>query len=158
MNASGGGGSGSWPLPPPRPKSPPKYPDLYGKRRGLLNVQMIQREIGFLEEELKSVEGLQPASRACKDVIWHAVKHHVATFHGFAVVDAILILRCHTVLTAIYVIATQARTARYCPDASFARIYNALTSVRVARFAAFASFFPAPFVAEDVLVVLNVHR
>ncbi|KAL2553770.1 Uncharacterized protein Fot_07389 [Forsythia ovata] len=89
-----------------------------------------------------------------------SVKHHVATFHGFAVVDAILILRCHTVLTAIYVIATHARTARYCPDASFARvrIYNALMSVRVARFAAFASFFPAPFVAEDVLVVLNVHR
>ncbi|CAA2960673.1 guanine nucleotide-binding subunit gamma 3-like [Olea europaea subsp. europaea] len=65
-----GSGSGdSWPLPPPRPKSPPEYPDLYGKRRGLVNVQTMEREIGFLEEELKSVESLQPASRACKEVV-----------------------------------------------------------------------------------------
>ncbi|XP_010261832.1 PREDICTED: guanine nucleotide-binding protein subunit gamma 3 [Nelumbo nucifera] len=55
-------------LPPPRPKSPPQYPDLYGKRRELLKVQMLEREIGFLEEELKSLEGLQPASRRCKEV------------------------------------------------------------------------------------------
>lgn len=36
-------------LPPPRPKSPPEYPDLYGKRRELAKVQMLEREIGFLE-------------------------------------------------------------------------------------------------------------
>ncbi|CAI9780367.1 unnamed protein product [Fraxinus pennsylvanica] len=70
---NGSGGDGSWPLPlplpPPRPKSPPEYPDLYGKRRGLVNVQMMEREIGYLEEELKSVESLQPASRACKEVV-----------------------------------------------------------------------------------------
>ncbi|KAL0288276.1 UNVERIFIED_CONTAM: Guanine nucleotide-binding protein subunit gamma 3 [Sesamum calycinum] len=62
-------GNGSLPsLPPPRPKSPPQYPDLYGKRRELAKVQMLEREIGFLEEELKSIEGLQPASRSCKEV------------------------------------------------------------------------------------------
>ncbi|XP_011078096.1 guanine nucleotide-binding protein subunit gamma 3 [Sesamum indicum] len=62
-------GNGSVPsLPPPRPKSPPQYPDLYGKRRELAKVQMLEREIGFLEEELKSIEGLQPASRSCKEV------------------------------------------------------------------------------------------
>ncbi|XP_027173984.1 guanine nucleotide-binding protein subunit gamma 3 [Coffea eugenioides] len=55
-------------LPPPRPKSPPEYPDLYGKRRELAKVQMLEREIRFLEDELKFVEGLQPASRSCKDV------------------------------------------------------------------------------------------
>ncbi|XP_043720414.1 guanine nucleotide-binding protein subunit gamma 3 [Telopea speciosissima] len=55
-------------LPLPCPKSPPQYPDLYGKRRELVKVQMIEREIGFLEEELKSLEGLQPASRCCKEV------------------------------------------------------------------------------------------
>ncbi|XP_042485774.1 guanine nucleotide-binding protein subunit gamma 3 [Macadamia integrifolia] len=55
-------------LPLPCPKSPPLYPDLYGKRRELLKVQMIEREIGFLEEELKSLESLQPASRHCKEV------------------------------------------------------------------------------------------
>ncbi|KAM5547192.1 guanine nucleotide-binding protein subunit gamma 3 [Rosa sericea] len=55
-------------LPPPTPKSPPQYPDLYGKRRETARVQMLEREIGFLEEELKSVERLQPASRCCKEI------------------------------------------------------------------------------------------
>lgn len=42
-------GSSSMPsLPPPCPKSPPDYPDLYGKRRGAAKVQMLE-EIGFLE-------------------------------------------------------------------------------------------------------------
>lgn len=36
-------------LPPPTPKSPPQYPDLYGKRRETARVQMLEREIGFLE-------------------------------------------------------------------------------------------------------------
>ena len=39
-------------LPPPRPKSPPAYPDLYGKRRETAKVQMLEREIGFLEVSL----------------------------------------------------------------------------------------------------------
>ncbi|KAJ4951940.1 hypothetical protein NE237_028772 [Protea cynaroides] len=55
-------------LPLPCPKSPPRYPDLYGKRRELVKVQMIEREIGFLEEELKSLEDLPPSSRCCKEV------------------------------------------------------------------------------------------
>ncbi|KDP33923.1 hypothetical protein JCGZ_07494 [Jatropha curcas] len=55
-------------LPPPCPKSPPEYPDLYGKRREMAKVQMLEREIGFLEEELKSVQGLHPASRCCKEI------------------------------------------------------------------------------------------
>ncbi|KAK4415769.1 Guanine nucleotide-binding protein subunit gamma 3 [Sesamum alatum] len=62
-------GNGSAPsLPLPRPKSPPEYADLYGKRREMAKVQVLEREIGFLEEELKSVEGLQPASRPCKEL------------------------------------------------------------------------------------------
>ncbi|RDX84672.1 Guanine nucleotide-binding protein subunit gamma 3, partial [Mucuna pruriens] len=55
-------------LPPPSPKSPPEYPDLYGKRRDTARLHMLEREITFLEEELKSVEGLQPASRCCKEI------------------------------------------------------------------------------------------
>nr|ACU19287.1 unknown [Glycine max] len=55
-------------LPPPSPKSPPEYPDLYGKRRETARVHTLEREITFLEEELKSVEGLQPASRCCKEI------------------------------------------------------------------------------------------
>ncbi|TYI71816.1 hypothetical protein E1A91_D07G016100v1 [Gossypium mustelinum] len=64
--AAGSGGSLS--LPPPCPKSPPEYPDLYGKRRETAKVQMLEREISFLEVELKSVEGLQHASSCCKEV------------------------------------------------------------------------------------------
>ncbi|GER51068.1 hypothetical protein STAS_28424 [Striga asiatica] len=51
-------------LPQPEPKLPP---ELYGRRRELAKVQLVEREIGFLEEELKSIEGLQLASRSCKE-------------------------------------------------------------------------------------------
>ncbi|KAJ0030291.1 hypothetical protein Pint_13517 [Pistacia integerrima] len=68
MAAHSGSASSVPSLPPPRPKSPPEYPDLYGKRREMARVQVLEREIGFLEEELKSVEGLHPASRCCKEV------------------------------------------------------------------------------------------
>ncbi|XP_015931583.1 guanine nucleotide-binding protein subunit gamma 3 isoform X2 [Arachis duranensis] len=52
-------------LPPPSPKSPP---DLYGKRRDTARLHMLDREITFLEVELKNVEALQPASACCKEV------------------------------------------------------------------------------------------
>ncbi|XVF35142.1 hypothetical protein REPUB_Repub18cG0119600 [Reevesia pubescens] len=68
MAARSGGSSSVPSLPPPCPKSPPEYPDLYGKRRETAKVQMIEREISFLEEELKFVGGLQPASKCCKEV------------------------------------------------------------------------------------------
>ncbi|XP_020571360.1 keratin-associated protein 4-6-like [Phalaenopsis equestris] len=51
----------------PSPKSPPRYPDFCGRRRLQLEVQILNREIGFLEEELQSLEGLQPVSRCCKE-------------------------------------------------------------------------------------------
>ncbi|KAH0650575.1 hypothetical protein KY284_030487 [Solanum tuberosum] len=73
---AGAGGTASMPsMPPPRPKSPPQYPDLYGKRREFAKVQMLEREIGFLEEELKSIEGLHPASRSCKEVTEFVSEH-----------------------------------------------------------------------------------
>ncbi|GKV17939.1 hypothetical protein SLEP1_g28387 [Rubroshorea leprosula] len=49
MAAPPGGSSAVPSLPPPSPKSPPRYPDLYGKRREMAKVQMLEREIGFLE-------------------------------------------------------------------------------------------------------------
>ncbi|XAR67204.1 hypothetical protein NMG60_11013680 [Bertholletia excelsa] len=55
-------------LPPPRPKSPPEFPDLYGRRRELARVQMLEREISYLEGELKFVESLQPASKTSKEI------------------------------------------------------------------------------------------
>ncbi|KAK1549513.1 hypothetical protein Q3G72_003203 [Acer saccharum] len=68
MAAQSGSTSSVPSLPPPCPKSPPEYPDLYGKRREAAKVQLMEREIGFLEEELKSIEGLHPASKYCKEV------------------------------------------------------------------------------------------
>ncbi|CAI8589750.1 unnamed protein product [Vicia faba] len=55
-------------LPFPSPKPPPEYPDLYGKRREMARVQMLEREISFLEEELKSSEDFQPSSKCCKEI------------------------------------------------------------------------------------------
>ncbi|TXG68324.1 hypothetical protein EZV62_003259 [Acer yangbiense] len=55
--------------PPMSPRSPPEVGlDLYGKRRQMVKVQVLEREIGLLQEELKSVEDLQPASRCCKEL------------------------------------------------------------------------------------------
>ncbi|KAL0647343.1 hypothetical protein Bca4012_045634 [Brassica carinata] len=49
-------------LPPPRPKSPPEYPDLYGKRREAARVQMLEREIGYLEARSPSAATAQVAA------------------------------------------------------------------------------------------------
>ncbi|KAJ0007006.1 hypothetical protein Pint_29151 [Pistacia integerrima] len=54
--------------PPKSPRSPPACVDLYGKRRQMVKVQVLEREIGQLQEELKTVEDLQLASRCCKEV------------------------------------------------------------------------------------------
>ncbi|KAE9448856.1 hypothetical protein C3L33_19245, partial [Rhododendron williamsianum] len=119
-----GSSSGVPTLPPPRPKSPPEYPDLYGKRRELAKVQMLEREISFLEGELKFVESLPPASRCCKEYVIAltivlvadfavtnpdpfiptfvdlvdsgngSVEHPVLTSHGCAVLGASLVLKC----------------------------------------------------------------
>ncbi|KAL9460757.1 hypothetical protein AB3S75_003877 [Citrus x aurantiifolia] len=54
---------------PMGPRSPPAAAlDLYGKRRQMVKVQVLEREIGLLQEELKSVEDVQPASICCKEV------------------------------------------------------------------------------------------
>ncbi|URD73160.1 hypothetical protein MUK42_09331 [Musa troglodytarum] len=53
----------------PRPRSPPRYTDLCGRHRLQARVQLLSREIGFLEEELQSVEGLQPVSVCCKEYV-----------------------------------------------------------------------------------------
>ena len=36
-------------LEPPRPKSPPRYPDLCGRRRLQLELQILNREVDFLK-------------------------------------------------------------------------------------------------------------
>ncbi|KAI7728926.1 hypothetical protein M8C21_027288, partial [Ambrosia artemisiifolia] len=54
----------------PRPKSPP---ELYGKRRESAKVDMLEREIAYLQEELKSIENLRPASSCIKEVADYVV-------------------------------------------------------------------------------------
>ncbi|PWZ58281.1 Guanine nucleotide-binding protein subunit gamma 3 [Zea mays] len=52
----------------PQPRSPPRYPDLCGRRRLQLEVQILNREVGFLEQEIQGLERIQPVSRCCNDV------------------------------------------------------------------------------------------
>ncbi|KAJ6862730.1 hypothetical protein NC652_039560 [Populus alba x Populus x berolinensis] len=93
-------------LPSPCPKSPREYPDLYGKRREMARVQMLEREIGFLEEELKSIQGLQPASTSCKEVTDFVMANSdplMPTGGGVALVHVlhpIAVERCHAAGTA----------------------------------------------------------
>ncbi|KAH7854107.1 hypothetical protein Vadar_010184 [Vaccinium darrowii] len=115
------GGSSSVPsLPPPQPKSPPKYPDLYGKRRELAKVQMLEREISFLEEELRFVHGLQPASRSCKEYVNRfqvscciALEQPVLTSRGFAVSNALLVSKCQDAAVAIHAAPARVLAVRY---------------------------------------------
>ncbi|XP_076954933.1 guanine nucleotide-binding protein subunit gamma 3-like [Bidens hawaiensis] len=44
------------------------YVDLYGKRRQLAKVQVLEREIGVLQDEIKSLAELELASRCCKEL------------------------------------------------------------------------------------------
>ncbi|XP_074586282.1 guanine nucleotide-binding protein subunit gamma 3-like isoform X1 [Curcuma longa] len=52
----------------PQPRSPPRIPDLCGRQRLTAHLHLLSREIAFLEEEIQSIEGLQPASMCCKEV------------------------------------------------------------------------------------------
>ncbi|GER36075.1 succinyl-diaminopimelate desuccinylase, partial [Striga asiatica] len=156
-------GNGTVPsLPPPQPKSPP---ELYGRRRELAKVQILEREIGFLEEELKSIEGLQLASRSCKEYVIYPSHHeHIIRVVDFvtANVDPLMPSRSQiaianairAVLVAIHVASAD------CPNAavfSHAVIVNAVTysnaaaardqSVRLVRLA----------LARAVNAVLNIY-
>ncbi|GAU32994.1 hypothetical protein TSUD_358610 [Trifolium subterraneum] len=78
------------------PKSPlPGFVDFHGKRKQMVKIQVLEREIGLLQEELTSLEGLQPASRCCKEVnsllhilfgyVWiHLLRWTILiVFHGY---------------------------------------------------------------------------
>ncbi|KAE8678734.1 hypothetical protein F3Y22_tig00111402pilonHSYRG00175 [Hibiscus syriacus] len=62
-------------LPPPCPKSPPEYPDLYGKRRETAKIQMLEREISFLEGygfcdgEIRSTDTYEPEESEVTSVL-----------------------------------------------------------------------------------------
>ncbi|XP_068660576.1 guanine nucleotide-binding protein subunit gamma 4-like isoform X1 [Aristolochia californica] len=60
--------AGPSPLCIPSPRSPPKYPDMCGRHRKQAELPVLNREIGFLEEELQSLDTLHPASKCCKEI------------------------------------------------------------------------------------------
>ncbi|GKE34445.1 hypothetical protein Tco_1453767 [Tanacetum coccineum] len=45
------------------------FVDLYGKRRQIAKVQVLEREIGLLQDEIKSLAELELASRCCKEYV-----------------------------------------------------------------------------------------
>ncbi|KAK4269063.1 hypothetical protein QN277_022268 [Acacia crassicarpa] len=63
---------------PLSPKSSPPLGllDFYGKRKQMVKIQVLEREIALLQEELKSLEGLHPASRCCKEVWFRSFHTH----------------------------------------------------------------------------------
>lgn len=52
-------------LEPPKPRSPPRYPDMCGRRRLQLEVQILDRELTFLKDELHLLEGAQTSLTFC---------------------------------------------------------------------------------------------
>ncbi|MFS7974585.1 putative G-protein gamma [Helianthus anomalus] len=44
------------------------FVDLYGKRRQVAKVQVLEREIALLQDEIKSLAELEVASRCCKEL------------------------------------------------------------------------------------------
>ncbi|KAL6858768.1 hypothetical protein ACP4OV_017770 [Aristida adscensionis] len=61
---------------PPRPKSPPRRPDPCGRCRLQLEVHLLNRELGFLQQEIQGLERIQPVSRSCKE--WWATAQLLA--------------------------------------------------------------------------------
>ncbi|RZR96337.1 hypothetical protein BHM03_00025325 [Ensete ventricosum] len=96
---------GSGAPPSPRPRSPPRYPDLCGRHRLQAEVQLLSREISFLEEELQSVEGLQPVSACCKEIDDYVGANPDPLIPMYGTVNSLFILDfpCNIVLTALSV-------------------------------------------------------
>lgn len=64
-------------LEPPRPKSPPRYPDLCGRRRLQLELQILNREIDFLK--VRHHRRRQPPFVPFRLVLLRSVRWPVAT-------------------------------------------------------------------------------
>ncbi|GJU75927.1 guanine nucleotide-binding protein subunit gamma 3-like protein [Tanacetum coccineum] len=85
------------------------FVDLYGKRRQIAKVQVLEREIGLLQDEIKSLAELELASRCCKELedYVEATPDPLVALnkpHGERLV------RCYAVV-AVVVVATQTYVA-----------------------------------------------
>ncbi|MBA0661807.1 hypothetical protein Goklo_006049 [Gossypium klotzschianum] len=97
MAARSGGSSFVQPLHPPSPKSPPKYPDLYGKRRERAKVQMLEREISFLESAGNVVYVTAARATACPA---NAAPHLIAMHVNAVRATAALVTAVHVLAAA----------------------------------------------------------
>ncbi|KAL4339431.1 hypothetical protein GQ457_08G003460 [Hibiscus cannabinus] len=158
---SGGSSSSVRSLPPPCPKSPPEYPDLYGKRRGAAKIQILEREISVLEqEELKSVDGLQPASRYCKE--YEPEESEVMSVLEVALVPiSCSSVLCYSLLVGIYVYMTDTANLRLaCILTEFPVLTchgSAVAALPVHAFATYVTAAPAN-VARRTAVHANAAR
>ncbi|KAF7143876.1 hypothetical protein RHSIM_Rhsim05G0007000 [Rhododendron simsii] len=165
-----GSASGVPSLPPPRPKSPPEYPDLYGKRRELAKVQMLEREISFLEMAalwcgsiIHRVDHVYLKFRriTSNDMMEHlvAAEHLVLASHGCAVLGAPLALKCQAAAaiaaygTVIHALIVQCQNVGVAPGLAC----DALTRSHAAAVSvALPGVFRAQIAIVDVVaLVLN---
>ncbi|KVH92901.1 hypothetical protein Ccrd_005035 [Cynara cardunculus var. scolymus] len=87
------------------PPSSVDYVDLYGKRRQAARVQVLEREIGLLQDEIKSLGGIELASRSCKENPMSGESLVAArgcvVFAGFAAVQRLVKTHAHPVVATI---------------------------------------------------------
>nr|GMD57248.1 guanine nucleotide-binding protein subunit gamma 3-like [Ipomoea batatas] len=131
-----GGGVAS--LPPPQPRSPPLC------RRELAKVQVLEREVGFLEVTLRRRQDPLVSGNGSA-----AVQHRVPTFHGFAVID-VPKSKCHDVSSVVTAICAAAA-----PCASSAVQYLTVTAV-VAPARALVAALRSPRARARATVALQI--
>ncbi|CAK9175354.1 unnamed protein product [Ilex paraguariensis] len=161
------GGSSLVPsLPPPRPKPPPECPNLYGKRRELARIQMMEAEIGFLEAVIYAQRSFSVPWRNLKllkafnllpDIVKKLerfvgltsgngfVECPASISHGAAAMNACLVFKGHTVASAIQVTTFHVPVVQY-PSFSVASGHtpNALTKSLAVEVVAAFNFLHAP--------------
>ncbi|CAH8362367.1 unnamed protein product [Eruca vesicaria subsp. sativa] len=108
-------------LPPPRPKSPPPYPDLYGKRREAARVQMLEREIGFLEARSQNAATPHVVAALVPNAVTGPAAHQTAVVarnraapaalavHASEVVVVVLVRTCVVAYPPVSVVAVDHR-------------------------------------------------
>ncbi|OMO67176.1 hypothetical protein CCACVL1_20735 [Corchorus capsularis] len=162
MAAKSGGGSSVPSLPPPCPKSPPEYPDLYGKRREAAKVQMLEREISFLEASNGLREAAKKAGRIESHVAFGSgfVECPVLTCHGSAVAvipAALATLNARGAVTVVFLTAIHATAAPVTAAHALANHVNANPATATHASALHATAAHLTAVHVNALHVIAVH-
>ncbi|OMO91791.1 hypothetical protein COLO4_18088 [Corchorus olitorius] len=168
MAAKSGGGSSVPSLPPPCPKSPPEYPDLYGKRREAAKVQMLEREISFLEGygfrdcKLRSFNTYKPEESKVTSLLEVALvlECPALTYHGSAVaviLGALATLNARGAVTVVFLTAIHATAAPVTAAHALANHVNANPATVTHASALHATAAHLTAVHVNALHVIAVH-